>query len=584
MTGGGDLVSDPLPRLNWATAEADAEEVAYLAKELALPLPVAQVLVSRGYRTPKEADTFLNPRLSDLTDPFLLPGIEAAVKRILHALDHDEPMAVYGDYDADGVTGAALLVLVLGAMGGCVRAFLPDRMRDGYGFNEAPLERCMTRIEPRLVITVDCGTNAHEAVVAAGRAGVDVIVTDHHEPTGSPAPALAVINPKLCDVPEVRSLAGVGVAFKLCHALVKAGLDEGRTQIGRLDLREFLDLVAVGTVADVAPLTDENRILVRHGLARLNAQTRLGLRALQEVAGVPRQINSHHIGFMLGPRLNAAGRIDDAELALELLLTDDPRRARDLASRLDSLNRERKRIEDGILASAMEQIGDRPRLVSGGIAVGQAGWHTGTIGIVASRISGIYRSPSAVVGFGEDGMGRGSCRSTAQVDVLSVLSECADHLLSYGGHAAAAGFTLEAPRFDAFRECFDTVCRTRQEGLDLRPHQAVDAWIQFGELDDALLLGIDRLRPFGQGNPAPVWGLRAARAVAPPREVGKGLEHLKMTLGGGGSEIEAIAFNMADVKFPEGEIDVIAQLQENHYLGRRKLQLNVKDMAPAAKS
>jgi len=302
-------VGDSLPRLNWVTAEADAEAAAELSRELDLARPVAHVLVSRGYRTAAEAEAFLNPRLSDLSDPFLIPGVDAAVERILHAIDRGEQIAVYGDYDADGVTGAALLVLVLEAMGGKARAFLPERVRDGYGFNVGPLRRCIDRIEPGLIVTVDCGTNACRAAEEAGREGVDVIVTDHHEPGQQCAPALAVINPKLAGLEAVEMLAGVGVAFKLCHALVKSALDAGKPGAAELDLRDFLDLVAVGTVADVAPLTGENRTLVRHGLARLNARPRLGMRALWDAAGAPRRISAYHIGFVLGPRINAAGRM-----------------------------------------------------------------------------------------------------------------------------------------------------------------------------------------------------------------------------------------------------------------------------------
>lgn len=576
-------MADNLPRANWITADCDDAAAALVARELGLAHPVARVLVSRGYGDPHAAELFLNPRLSDLSDPLLIPGMQTAVGRILRALDKSEQIAVYGDYDADGVTGAAMLVLVIEALGGRARAFLPDRLRDGYGFNVAPLQRCLARIEPSLIITVDCGTGAREAVEEAGRAGVDVIVTDHHEPAEL-APAIAVVNARLAERESIRQIAGVGVAFKLCHALVRECMKRGMPCARDLDLREFLDLAAVGTVADVAPLTGENRTFVRHGLALMNDRPRPGLRALRDSAGAPERLNAYHLGFVIGPRLNAAGRIEDAELALELLLTQNARRARELAARLESLNRERKRIEDAILAEAREEIDARRETsFAGGIVVGRTGWHSGTIGIVASRLCGIYGAPAAVVAFDADGVGRGSCRSIEMVDILEVLRECTTALCGFGGHAMAAGFSLELRRLDDFKERFDAACRSRMEGKDLRPRQTVDAWITLGEADDDLLASVERLQPLGHGNPTPVWGLRAARAAAPPRAVGRKLDHLKLVLACGGSEIEAIAFNMANARLPDGEMDVAAQLQENNYLGRRRLQLNIKDLRPSQK-
>ena len=427
-----------------------------------------------------------------------------------------------------------------------------------------------------LIVTVDCGSNDGEAVLKAKDAGVDVVVTDHHE-VSEPAPAVALVNPKLGESDDLKSLAGVGVAFKLCHALVKAGLEDEWPELATLDLRDYLDLVAVGTVADVVPLTGENRTLVRHGLARLNGEPCLGLRALKEVAGVHSRVSGYHLGFLIGPRINAAGRIETADIALDLLLEKDPRHARELASRLDSLNRERKRIEDEILEAAVTQLGRRPKSVPGGIVVSEEGWHLGTIGIVSSRLTGLYRVPSAVIAMAKDGMGRGSCRSTEAVDILAVLEECGDLLETFGGHRMAAGLSIDRSNIEAFARRFDEACAARLEGTDLRHTQRVDAWITLGEADYTLLNAVDRLRPLGQGNPTPTWGVRGVRPVGPPRVVGKKMAHLKMTVAAGGSQMDAIAFNMGDVRVPDGALDIVFQLQENTYLGRKKLQLNIRD-------
>lgn len=579
----------------WKTVEVDEASAKNLADELDLPMPVAKVLAARGFERPENAKRFLNPRLSDLADPFSLPGMTDAVEHIWTAILKHRKITVYGDYDADGVTGTALLVSVLKEMGGDVGSFLPSRLSEGYGLTVDALDRCIKTNKPKLVITVDCGSSSVEAVEFARRAGVDVIVTDHHEvPEGGACPALAVVNPKLNGDGSMASLAGAGVVFKLSQGLVKHGLKKRRKEVADIDLRNWLDLVAIGTVADVVPLVGENRILVRHGLDRLKESAsrdmdrgsgrneRPGLNALVRKAGIKSGIDCYHLGFLIAPRLNAAGRLGSAETALELLMTTDALRARNLAGHLDASNRERKRIEDTILDEAVNEIDgyfDEKR--DFGLVIGREGWHAGTIGIVAARICARYRRPTVVIAFDEKGRGQGSCRSIEALSIVDVLGRCSDLLVSHGGHKMAAGLIIEKDKLDAFRSRFNELCAAELENCNLRPFWNIDAWINLGEADERLFQAIQKLRPFGVGNTTPTWGVRGVRLIGQPKIVGK--DHLKMLVVSGGSQLEAIAFRMAHRELPDGAIDMLFNLHENTYMGHRSLQLNVKDFRPSEK-
>lgn len=564
----------------WKTADSDRDRALFLAKETNLPIPVLYVLVSRGIDSPDSIEKFLNPRLSDLSDPFRLPDMRKAVDRIRQAIKARQQIVVHGDFDADGVTSTALMVKVLKELGAEVAAFLPDRIREGYGLTRKGLERCLSSRRADLIITVDCGTNAEAALKWAAEKGVDVVVTDHHEVSGTTSPVVAVVNPKLISDARTEVLAGVGVAFKVCHALIKDGIANGDKEVSGIDLRNYLDYVAVGTVADVVPLTGENRILVRHGLSRINETSSPGLKALIEVSGVKTSIDSYHLSFIIAPRLNAAGRMGAAEPALELLLTDDVNRSTEISEILDALNTERRRQEESISDEAAGEIQSYFDVKkTAGIVTGREGWHVGIIGIVASGICGKYNRPVVVVGFDKNGDGRGSCRSIESIDIVDVLNECSDLLVSYGGHRMAAGLSIKQSNFEEFKRRFNESCRARQQDTDLEVRQRVDAWIDLRECDDRLFEALQRLKPFGLGNPGPVWGTRAVNVVGTPRKVGNG--HLKMTVAVGGTQIDTIAFNMGEMEVPEGPIDILYGLQENVYMGRRSLQLNIKDFRAA---
>lgn len=556
---------------------------ATLAESLALPLPVASVLLGRGHEDPVLLESFLAPRLSDLTDPETLPDMGRAVDRLWVALDGGESILVFGDYDVDGVCSTALLVGVLRALGGQVRGFLPNRQAHGYGFSVAALQAAVASSRPGVIVTVDCGTGSAEAVTQAAGLGIDVIVTDHHEPDGHVAPAHALVNPKLVPGHPLNTLAGVGVAFKLCHGLVKRGLRDGRAAARALDLRHYLDLVAVATVADVVPLTGDNRILVSHGLRRLNVAPRMGLRALIDAAGLSRrQIDCYHIGFVIGPRLNAAGRLGAADGALDLLLTDDPARATQRARELEAANQERKQIEGLMLKSAQRDI--EAQLPGGdlfGLVVGRSDWHLGTAGIVASRLVGRYGRPAVVLAIDADGRGRGSCRSIECLDILDALHACEDLLVKFGGHKMAAGIEVDAARVPALRERFNAACRQRLAGADLRPVQTVDAWIRLAEADQRLLQGLNRLRPLGCGNPEPHWGVRNVRLAAPASRVGREQQHLKLLVAQGGSQLPAVGFNLGGLRVPDGELDIVFQVRESWRGPGEGVDLEIADLRPS---
>ena len=568
----------------WNTIASDETVATQLSKELELPLPLARILAARGFADASEAERYLNPRLSSLTDPFEMPGMDAAVARIWKAIDEGESITVFGDYDCDGVTSTALVVSVLERLGASVAPFIPKRSDEGYGFSIAAFERSRKEAPASLIITVDCGSGSIETVAAAKAAGIDVVITDHHELVAERPAAVALINPRLGVPEELESLSGAGVAFKLCHGVVSLGLRDGRELARELDLRADLDIVAIGTVADVVPLTGENRILVRHGLRQLNEEPRCGVTALLRVANVRMRVDCYHLGFLIGPRINAAGRLGDARPALDLLLTRDPGMARRLAGQLDAANRERKRIEETILQEAdvvlSRTYSDETHT---GIVVGARGWHIGAIGIAAARLSGRYRRPTVVIAVNAEGVGTGSCRSVEPVNVIEVLEGCADLLERFGGHRMAAGLTIKEDKIAEFTERFNAMCAKQATQDDYLAVNDIDAWITLGEADTELLAGIDRLRPLGQGNPTPYFATRGVSVIGRPKLVGK--NHLKMVIGSGASEIDAIAFGMADrageLKRGEQQIDLIYQVQENNYFGRKAVQLNITDFRMA---
>lgn len=542
-----------------------------------VPRPLAAILAQRGCTTANEALEFMNPALSTLGDPFDLPDMDKAVERVRRALAVGERITVFGDYDADGVCSTALMVRVLRELGGNISSYIPSRSETGYGLSPEALASCMERNNPSLIVTVDCGTSSVEAVDAARKQGVDVVVTDHHEPGGVVADAVAVVNSKRVKNHPASILAGVGVAFKLCHALVKAGRDAGCAVSASVDLKNVLDFVAVATVTDMVPLLGENRALVRAGFQSLENPVCPGWNALKRIAGLTGPLETWHAAFTFGPRINAAGRVGRADVALELFLTDRPERADELAQLLEEANRERQAIERDIVKEAICEIDsyfDETRHF--GLVIAREGWHAGVIGIVASRLVQRYGRPVAVIGIdGESG--RGSCRSIDGFNVLEGLSACDDILKQFGGHEMAAGLEVETKHLDAFKKRFNRFVADKLKDADLSPVLEIDHTMELADVDAALMDGLKRTGPFGQDNPEPVWAVMNAD-VADSRILKE--KHLKLTLTDGKNRIEAIGFNMAE-KLPDGPVDVAFSLHENTWNGRTSRQLTLKDLRPA---
>lgn len=590
----------------WRLLAGDPAAAERLTDALGLSPLVARVLVNRGLSGPDAAARFLDPRLADLTPPSSMRGIEPAVDRLAAALHAGEPCLVFGDYDVDGVTAAALLALGLRAMGGRVAVCLPHREREGYGVSRAALERGLADAGARfadwrpdrsrslhggrraagpLVVTADCGIAAHDALAWAKGQGIDVIVTDHHEPPPGPLPpAVAVLDPRQPGCPfAYKDLAAVGVAFALLVAL-RARLRErcGVPPGGVLpNLREYLDLVALGTLADVAPLSGDNRILATHGLKELRARRRPGLRALAAVAGIegerPDDLDARAVTFRLAPRLNAAGRVGDPAVALDLLLAEGRAEADRLAGRLEAMNRERQALE----AAALEPARRAAVLQAGAAAlvVAGAGWHRGIVGIVASRLVEESGRPAAVIAL-EPPLGRGSVRSGAAVDVHAALARCADLLTEWGGHAHAAGFTLPSNRLDAFRARFAAAVAEQTAG-SRGPGLALDGAVALGELDDRFWRDVAQLPPYGRGNPEPLFA--GQLTLQSQRLVGGG-RHLRLELAGGApAGLRCIGFRMgARYPLPASQVTAAFAPELDHWQGEAWPQLALRDLEPGS--
>lgn len=573
----------PAPPRRWVprTQVADDEAaVDALVRSLRLPEPLCRLLVRRGHSAVHAAKAFLRPRLNQLGDPLRLAGMAAAVDRLEQALDSRETILIHGDYDVDGMCAAALYTRVLHALGGRVQPFVPHRLRDGYDLGKGGI-RAAVKADATLILTGDCGTGAHEAVAEAAAAGIDVVITDHHTPGRSLPAAAAVVNPKRseADTPE-RALCGTGVAFKVCQALVAArGADPG-------ELWYDLDLVALATIADLVPLTGENRVLARYGLRVLHRTGKPGLRALLRTTGLQdrTQITAGQVGHVLAPRLNAAGRIGDAHWGLQLLATRSERQAAALAKRLEALNDERRRIDRDTLAQALsllEREYDPAR--DFGVVLAAAGWHPGVIGIVASRVVERIHRPAVLIALAAGGGPcRGSARSVRSFHLHEALRGCAEHLVRFGGHRAAAGLDIRPERIDAFREAFNAQARAALAPDDLADRVEVDLDLGLREARGTLFRYLRHFGPFGVGNPAPVFAAHRVRLARTPRAVGDG--HVKLDLAQDGVRLRAIGFRMADrvqADMRQGAIDIAFQLQEDRWNGRTRREARLVDVRPA---
>jgi single-stranded-DNA-specific exonuclease len=535
-----------------------------------LPLTRHLLALRLGSET---AEAFLDPRLAALGDPLLIPGMEAAARRIIEAVEKRERVVLYGDYDVDGITSLAQLTLLLRAYGLHPRAFLPRRMEEGYGLSLDGLARCFEELgKPALLVALDCGTSSVAEAGWLATQGVDCVIVDHHEPGASLPDCVALVNPKLSGAPG--DFCTAGLVFKLLHAMLKL------RPLPDFDLREQLDLAAMGTVADLVPLRGENRIIVKKGLEKIATTRRVGLRALKTAAGLDGHIEAHHIGFRLGPRLNASGRLAHAQASLDLLLSDDAAEAEGFAELLNELNRERQEVEGRAHLEARAEILANPALAEAAcIVLGSRSWHPGVVGIVASRLMRDFYRPAVVIAFDEDGTGKGSGRSVPGVSLVEALDECRHLLLRGGGHAMAAGVGLEEKNLAAFREAMHhSVLRQIGSGT-LQAQVECDAECTLADFGKRFFSELLPLEPFGMGNPEPVFLLRHVEPVLPGQVLKE--KHWKLWLRQGSASMAAMWFNAPLADAPPAPWDLAVKLQRQFWRGTESWTLLVQAVRSA---
>jgi len=549
-----------------------------MSQSLEIKPLTTEVLWRRGIDNAEKGRDFLDSRLAALPDPFLLPDMTKAVSRLVEAIRNKETISIHGDYDVDGISGTALLVDGLRRMGAQVHYHIPLRLKDGYGLSNTAIQDA-AKGKASIVLSVDCGVSAVEEASLALELGLDLIITDHHQPPESLPVAHSIVNPHCAPVPSpFQHLAGVGVAFFLLVGLRKVLRDNGHfSSREEPDLRELLDLVALGTIADVVPLQGVNRILTKAGLALMNRIPRLGIDALQKVAGA-REITCGVVGFQLAPRLNAAGRIEDAAMGVELLLSDDKARAKHLAEQLDGFNRVRQQLEKETLQQAMDKLDGEGEGVPHSIVLGDSRWHPGVIGIVASRLVERFYRPVILVAM-DQGNGKGSARSIPGFHLYRALQACEEYLSGYGGHEFAAGLTLDENHFESFARSMDHYARSILTEEDLRPCQKYDIDVTFHDLDRELVQELEMLAPFGNGNPEPVFRARGVELLSVEKV---GASHLRWKASQNGLHFPCIAFGMAErIQQIPHRADILFTPTLNEWRGRTSLQLRVRDFCPS---
>ncbi|MDP1759666.1 MAG: single-stranded-DNA-specific exonuclease RecJ [Thermodesulfovibrionales bacterium] len=573
----------------WLVSRTNPDYIKYLSKAVSVSPTFAQVLVSRGIKTPQAINDFLNPHIEGLSGPFEIDGVKTVVERIKHAADTNETVLVHGDYDADGLTATAIMVHALRTAGIDVHYFIPDRIAHGYGFNPVAVKEAK-RLGATLIITVDCGITSFDAASCAKKEGIDVIITDHHEPVKKirdarykmhdkenhasfeVPEALAIINPKLSSLDSPLSiLSGAGLAFKIAQAL-------STVHSSQFAVNDLLDLAAIGTMADVVPLTGENRILVKEGMKLIHEGRRQGIKTLKSVAGLDkRELRAGLLSFTLIPRINAAGRISDASDVVRLLLSETEGEAEDLGSWLNRLNSERQKIEEAVYQKAREALrvmhDDRVIVLSG------EGWHQGVVGIVASRIAEEFYRPTVILSI-EDGIAKGSGRSIPSFDLCSGLVGCKEFLLSFGGHRQAAGVRLKVENIPLFEKAMQRIAETALSKEDIVPSLEIDADVALSEVNHSLISEIAMLEPVGCSNKEPFLAARKLEVVN-PRIVGN--NHLKMKLKHGSHSVDAIGFDMGSTEVSGADrVDAVFTPALNEYNGNSYLQLSLKALRPSS--
>lgn len=567
-----------MKRKHWIFHPDDPKRIAALSSEAGVSEIVSRILINRGIENKDQVNTFLRPQLTDLFDPYLMAGMEEAAERIQKAIANREKVLIYGDFDADGVTSTVLLLHFFKLLNCTVSHYIPNRVSEGYSFTPEGLKAVVER-ETDLVISVDNGVNSCEEVAYLRQKGIDVIITDHHEPPDELPAANAVIDPKCkhCNYP-FKQLSGVGVAFKLAWGVAQRFSKSKKVSP---EFKQFLlnslAWVALGTIADLVPLKGENRIFAKYGLPAIQNSTNPGLRALCDVIGSSQQITSEDISFRIGPRINAAGRMGQVERAVDLFLTETYQEALTMAAGLDEMNKERQTIEREIYKQAIEQLGTVEEDI---IITGHDNWHPGVIGVVASKLVEVYGKPVILLSF-SNGKGRGSCRSVPGFDVFQALTHCADHLVTFGGHSSAGGLSIVREEVNPFKSKMEEFLKDVMPGVEFQATIHIDCELQLSALSQLLLSEIDKLNPFGEANPVPVFASTGVQLAKPAQQVGRDSTHLSFILRQGRNTLKAIAFNRGEdlEKINSTAPFSIAYTPKlNLFHGRPSVELEIKDI------
>ncbi len=568
-------------KFRWNLAPSQPLLTGQLIRELPLSPLLAQCLVNRGVVTKEEVNAYLKPKLKLLADPFLIPNMEVAIERLWEARSNNERLLVYGDYDADGITSTALLVEALTELGWNVQAYLPGRFDDGYGLSPISVEKCMRQFEINLLLAVDCGSTSNEAIDCLNKNNIDVIVLDHHQLSTPPPKPVAIVNPQLNNnYPNFQELCSVGLAFKLIHAIVKKGRQEGLQKERDLDLKQYLDLVAIGTVTDLVPLVGENRKLLRFGLEQLSETTRPGLIALKKIVNITPPVSVFNVGFNLGPRINAAGRMENPAAALNLLLSKDNCTAEKNAKILDDFNRDRQRIERDISTKAIENIKNKFDPQTDFVIVeGDMEWHLGVIGIVASRVMRKFYRPTFILARDGDGW-KGSARSIEGFDLAEAMRDCDDLLNDHGGHAMAAGVSVKPGKLDAFRERINEIAKKSIRPEMFQAPLKLDAETNLSEMTLVRIKEMQQIEPTGQGNPEIQLLIPNLTMSSPVYRMGKEKQHVKFWANDERESCEVIAWNLKPQDEPKGKFDLAVAPQVNNFNGRLSVQLKLIDWRP----
>ena len=567
----------------WKTEKPDEGLIKEYVKQLGVGELLCRCLVNRGLSNVQSAADFLSPKLSNLAAPELIPNLSVAVDRLFEARAKKQKVVIFGDYDVDGITSTAILLESMQNLDWNICAYLPNRVDEGYGLTSGGVENCVKTHHPNLLIAADCGSTSVDVIENLQTRGIDVIVLDHHQVSHPPPKPVALVNPQMETRPPKRfhELCTAGLAFKLVHGLIKQGRNHGESAFKEYDIRLLLDLVALGTIADLVPLVGENRILAVKGLEQLNRTERMGLNALISESDIKGPISSFEVGFQLGPRLNAAGRLKSAMTSLDLLTSSEQGAASNLAGMLDRQNRERQKVEKGITQQVMERLSTQFDPENDyAIVEGEPDWNIGVVGIVASRVQKEFHRPTFILGGSPDGM-RGSGRSIKGFDLAAALRQCADVINRHGGHAMAAGVSLDPENINLFRKRLNETARSNIGKSELTPTLRLDGAIPLIKLSFNTVTSLEALLPVGQGVPAVQLAVTGLELDAPVRWMGTEKQHAKLNVTDGNATVEVVYWNALGKSMPEGRFNLAAQPSINVWRGKKSIQLKMLDWKPS---